>query len=158
MNPSQFKKRLLELLEERENRPLSSQEITSEMDLGSKEKKSLPKWLHRLVTDGVIVRMRHGRYAVGDPADLVTGKISITRAGDGWVPSGTAGKDIFIPSRKLRTSLPGDTVVARRDGRKTSGRGDGKPEGEIVRIVERGREQIVGTLKTTGKFFYVVPL
>jgi len=126
------------------------------MQLRSKEKKTLPRWLQRLVKEGVIVRMRHGRYAVGDPADLVTGTISITRAGDGWVTPRAGGSDLFIPTRRLRTALPRDTVVARRDTRKT--RNDGKATGEIVRVVERGREQIVGTLKTTGKFFYVVPL
>ena len=156
MNPAQFKTRLLEILEERENRPISSPEISSLMQLRSKEKKTLPRWLQRLVAEGVIVRIRHGRYAIGDPADLVTGTISITRAGDGWIGSREGGPDLFVPSRRLRTALPGDTVVARRDTRKT--RDDGKATGEVVRVVERGREQIVGTLKTTGKFFYVVPL
>jgi ribonuclease R len=52
----------------------------------------------------------------------------------------------------LGTSLPGDVVTLRlyRDG--------DEMKGKVIKIVERSARDVVGTLYTTGKFLYVVPL
>jgi len=64
--------------------------------------------------------------------------------GFGFVrPSDGKGEDIFIPAKFTAGAFEGDVVevLARKEGKK------GKPEGRIIRILEKGRKRIVGLYK-----------
>jgi len=63
------------------------------------------------------------------------------------------GDDLFIPARYLRENLHGDRVEARI----TSTKLQGKREGRIVRILERGQSNIVGRFESAGKSGSLIP-
>jgi ribonuclease R len=64
-------------------------------------------------------------------------------------------QDVFIQTNDMNGAMDKDLVLARIHTRK---RQDRRPEGEIVRIVKRGREQIVGTFIALNQHFgFVVP-
>jgi exoribonuclease R len=84
----------------------------------------------------------------------VTGTLSVTRQGDGFVRGEEGGPDVFVPAEGLAGAMDGDTVVARVEGR-PRGR---NPEGSVVRVLERARQTVVGTLHRTKKVSFVVPL
>src|SRR3989442_1477649 len=77
--------------------------------------------------------------------------------------------DVFIAAENTGTAMNGDRVVARinRDGpsrrakdrpsfaKATAGRH--RAEGRVIRILERARDTIVGTLQHSRNFYYVVP-
>ncbi len=159
MKQETLEKRILEILARRNQRPLAAQEIARAMELRGKEHGVLEKVLRQLVVGGRIVSIRHGKYALGAEADLVTGRLAVVRSGNGFVdpPDKKPGESsVFVPAREMGTALPGDTVVVRLDPETTDN--ERGPSGKIIRIVDRGRHEIVGTLRSAGRFLHVVPL
>jgi ribonuclease R len=156
MDIDQVKSEIVEFVHGHQNAPVTSSEIAKALKLRGKAAKKLQKWLHQLVIKGDIVRIRDNRFGIGDQADLVTGKLDVARSGNGFLTE-TGGPDVFLPEECLGTALPGDTVVVRLDTH-PSGAPGARRSGVVIRILERSRKDVVGTLKSTGKFFYVVPI
>ena len=151
----ELRERIVSLLEKKSNRALTEAEIAKALEVKGEGKKSLQRLLRSLVTSGDIVRIRGNRYAVGDSADLIAGDLIVLRSGNGLVdtPEGT----IFVFSRDQGLAFPGDRVLVRLHTEAETEPGRDRT-GKVIRILERSRHDIVGTLKSTGKFFYVVPL
>src|SRR3989344_7453545 len=75
----------------------------------------------------------------------LSGVISVSSRGTGYVPLEGVEQDIEIPPEGLNTALHGDRVEIVL-GRKERGRRTGK----VTRIVERSRTEFVGTLMREG--------
>lgn len=148
---------IIRLLSRSGNSPLSFEDIARQCKLRSKSSKKINKSLNRLVSRGRIARARKGKYILAAPAGLVAGTLEVLRNGNGFLLPAQGGKDVFVAARNMGTALPGDKVVVRLlpDRR---GKGAESLAGEVAEILERRRHDIVGTLGSTGKFFYVVPL
>ncbi len=113
----------------------------------------LHELLQQMTREGEIVPIRKGEaYTLGKQADLVTAPLRLVRNGAGNVTERESGKTVWIESEDLGTALPGDLVTVRLY------RSGGESKGKVIKIVERSPRDIVGTLFTTGKFLYVVPL
>ena len=159
MNNEEQKDRIIELLGKGKKRPLTAAEIAAKLKLPSKSGKRLQKTLNRLVASGNIIRIRNNRYSLGKSADLVAGKLSVIRSGNGFVQPADAGDEVFVKSRDMGTALPNDRVLVRLSSKMSArGRDTGKQNGKIIRIIERSRNDIVGTLRSTGRFLSVVPI
>ncbi len=90
----------------------------------------------------------------------VVGKLSVNKRGFGFVSVEGVDDDIFIPPKSMKTALHGDVVevvLFAHPTRKQKGREDDRAEGEVVRIVERTRTTIVGTLEQSTRFCFVIP-
>src|SRR6266566_7553708 len=149
------------ILARKDYRPLDKIEITRKLGLESSERVALRKMLRELERSGEIARIRKNRYVLPAEADLVTGKLSIHQAGYGFLTTETSGQaDIFIAAENTGTAMHGDRVVARitRDAvpRRPKDR-QGRSEGRVIRILERARDTVVGTLQHSRNFYYVVP-
>ncbi len=128
-------------------------EIAAALGLRGPRAQRLRPELDRLARAGAIVALRPGVYGPGKPADLLTGRLTLVRGGAGYVADGASGESLRVASEDIGTALPGDIVTVRRfHGAAERGRG------KIIRIVERANRDLVGTLVTTGRFLYVVPL
>ncbi len=131
----------------------TTKDISRTLGLRGKQINRLHDVLRQMVRDGEIVQIKQGgAYTLGKQADLVTAPLRMVRNGAGNVNERESGKTIWIESENLGTALPGDIVTVRlyRQG--------GEAKGKVIKIVERSARDIVGTLMTTGKFWYVVPL
>jgi ribonuclease R len=152
--------RILTLVQkESRHRPLDAGEISTSLGLHGKQRAQLHQVLEDMVQQGRIVRIRKGRYAAGQSADLFTGKLTVVRSGNGYVDPIDKSDDVpsvFVSSRDMGTALTGDTVVARLNPQNP---GDEQgASGKIIQVVQRGRHEIVGTLRQAGRFLHVVPL
>src|SRR5260370_8693024 len=166
-NGRKLRRQILALLGGRDYRPLDKIEIGRKLRLKSNERIALRKTLRELERSGEIARIRKNQYVLPGEADLVTGKLSIHQAGYGFLTSETPGQaDIFIAAENTGTAMHGDRVVVRinRDvpPRPAKARArvafrHGRPEGRVIRILERARDTIVGTLQRSRSFYYVVP-
>ena len=150
-----LRSRIVALLEKQKATAPTESEIASTLNVRGGEKKSLQRLLRSMVTSGDIVLIRQNRYAVGDSADLLAGKLTVLRSGNGFVdaPEGS----VFVFSRDQGLAFPGDRVLVRLHSEAETEPGRDRT-GKIIRILERSRHDIVGTLRSTGKFFYVVPM
>jgi ribonuclease R len=153
MNTQQDRESIQKLLAAEPGRTWRPAEICSALHFRGKQIKQLQSLLRRLVLDGAVVELRPGVYGLGQPADLVTGRLRIVRSGAGYVTDAATGNSIWVGRDDLGTALPGDTVTVRLD----RPAGD-EWRGKVIRIVERSPREIVGTLGTAGRFLCVVPL
>jgi ribonuclease R len=85
---------------------------------------------------------------------VAPGALSVTRQGDAFARLDEGGKDVFIPNGRLATAMDGDRVLVRVE-RTPRGR---SPEGTVVRVLERARQTVVGTLHRRRRGSFVVPL
>ena len=153
---SEIRECVMELLSHHMRRAWTATELATELKLEGKTKKTFQKRLQELVVDGSIVNVRGDRYSLGAAADLASGTISIARSGNGYLSSPDLDRDLFIPQSQMGVALPGDRVLARIEA-PTGRHKDDPPAGRIIRVLERRKRDIVGTLKSTGRFNYIIP-
>ena len=152
--------KLLKLLGRKDYTPSSAEELLKPLGLNRKQIEALQETLRRLEQSGVIVQTRAQRYIVSREADLIPGTIQINRQGKGFLQPDEAGaEEIMIPESQTSTAMHGDRVLVRREvmppRRSTSSKDPAS--GSVIRILERRKKQIVGTLQRTKEFLYVIP-
>lgn len=153
-----YRARVLAILQAPPATPLTESQIAGKLDLRGRVRKHFRVLLNALVLQGEIVRIRHDQYSLGEPADLMTGTIDVLRSSDGLVAPLDGSPEIFIPRGNLSTAFPHDRVVVRLDPGQPPPAPGLRRTGKVIRILERSRRAIVGTLKKTQHFYYVVPI
>ena len=153
--------RLAELIGRKDYLPLNVPELLRQLRLPPNRQQELQAVLRKLEQSGQITRTKGNRYIKSQEADLIPGQIQINRQGKGFLRSEEAGaKEIMIPQEATGTALHGDRVLVRRDVRPRGlrpDRGVAQETGSVIRILERKRSQIVGTLQRGRQFLYVIP-
>jgi len=144
---------ILDLLSRRAGRPLSLRDIQTALDLDAKERKAVSRLLKNLVREGTIVELKGDRYALPGKVNLVTGTLTVHRDGYGFVTVPDRDHDVFVPARYVRPAMPGDRVVVRVE----RGARSGRPEGRVIRVVERARVTLVGRYEQSRGVGYLVP-
>lgn len=156
-----MERRILELFHRRNFTPSNISELLSQLGLARTQKVQLERSLARLERAGQIARIKQGdRYALPLEADLVPGRIRMNRQGVGTLqPDDPKIPVIRIPHDATATAMHGDHVLVRKDvvPRKASRGFSGEPTGRIVRVLERARTEVVGTLQRGRELLYVIP-
>jgi ribonuclease R len=144
---------IIDHLRTRAGRPLKAKELANELGVATADYAEFKDLLQRLEDEGQLYRVQRQRYAAPDRINLVVGRLQTTRAGAGFVLPETGGADLYIPQDGLATALDGDRVVARVERQRRGQR----REGQVVRVLERSRQTIVGTYHPGRNFGFVVP-
>lgn len=156
-----LKQQILGLMRAPKYRPLDKVEMGKALGRRSGVRMNLNQTLRELEQAGEIARIRKNRYVLPSEADLVTGLLSVHQAGYAFLSLEKPGEqDLFIAAQNTGTAMHGDRVVARitRDENYGSAKGgSARPEGRIIRILQRAHDTIVGTLQQSRNFYYVVP-
>src|SRR5207248_7520566 len=130
---------------------------------GGEERRLLDERLQKLVDRGELVLMGRDRYGLPKAAakhNLVAGELSVHRDGYGFVrPRDPAVKDriegdIYISPRAMNAAMHGDNVLVELG----PGRGDGRAEGSIVKVVGRAHPTVVGIFHYGDRYNYVQPI
>ncbi len=135
-------------------RPVRPRELAKEMKIPEKDYRKFRRMLKDLVSDGELVKIRGGRIGPPGKMNLKVGKIQITSKGFGFLMPDDGKEEIYIRANDTKTALNGDKVVVRVKPYKTPGK---KPEGEVVKVLERARNTIVGTYHSSKYFEYIEP-
>jgi ribonuclease R len=117
------------------------------------ERDRLEGLLDTLLESGEIVKLPGRLYAIAGAAGALRGKLSVHRDGYGFVAPEDGSGDLFVPARYLRDCMNGDTVEALV----VAVRRDGKKEGRVTALIERGVTSVVGRFEAMGKGGRVVP-
>ncbi len=155
-----MEEQILELLARKEYAPMNVPELLRALNLPPNRQQDLQEVLRALEQEGRIVRTKGNRYIEPREADLIPGKIRINRGGKGFLqPDDATIKEIAIPENATGTSFHEDRVLVRRDVRPLGlrNRDGGENTGTVIRILERKRKQLVGTLQRGKQFLYVIP-
>lgn len=155
-----MEEQILNLLGQKDYFPANVPELLRLLRLPSNRQQELQGVLRGLEQSGRIARTKGNRYITSREADLIPGRIQINRQGKGFLQPDDAGlKEIMIPENATSTALHGDRVLVRRDVKSKGLRPDRieQATGTVIRILERKRTQIVGTLQRGRQFLYVIP-
>jgi ribonuclease R len=154
-----MKDQIVRLLAQKDYVPANVPELLRLLHLSPKRQQDLQAVLRELEQSGAVARIKGNRYVSPREADLIPGRIRMNRAGKGFLqPDDSELKEIAISESATGTALHEDRVLVRRDMRKNSrSGGDAQETGTVVRILERKRTQMVGTLQRGKQFLYVVP-
>lgn len=161
---------ILKLLSGTHYTPLQKEEIQKKLKLKGSSKSSFEKTFKGLEKTGQIVRLKKDRFCFPKDADLVTGIINFRSNGSAYLKTGNNPNITFplhIEPNDTNVAFHGDRVVARlinnprpkfrRGGRRPRKSDDDKQYGRVIRILERSRATITGTLLKSGNFYFVVP-
>jgi ribonuclease R len=151
----QLMDRLLTFMRDEAYKPLTVQELEEAFGItDASEFKELVKALVAMEEQGLVVRTRSNRYGVPEKMNLIRGKVTGHAKGFAFVvPEDPTLDDIFIPPSELKNAMHGDIVLVRVNSQ-TSG---ARKEGTIVRILERGVTEVVGTYTESKHFGFVIP-
>ena len=141
---------LLTAIRKRGRKGLTTQQLVNQLaaerKLGRSEARRLLRpALKELQRDGRVVLGRGKRYFVAESSDLVTGMVR--RVAGGYMEVAATdgdGPPVRIPPRGMRGAIEGDTVVVRLETTRVRARTEGVREGVVVRVLERGRREVVG--------------
>ncbi|WP_102273868.1 ribonuclease R [Cytobacillus massiliigabonensis] len=147
--------KLLYYMKDEAYKPLTVQELESAFGIeDSSDFKDFVKALVMMEEKGLVVRTRSNRYGLPEKMNLIRGKLTGHAKGFAFViPDEPGMDDIFIPPNETNNAMHGDIVLARVSS-ETSGQ---RREGTIVRVLERGITQIVGTYTESKNFGFVLP-
>lgn len=151
---------LLALVARKDYIPANIPELLRLLHLMPQRQQELQRALRELEQSGKVARIKGNRYIQPREADLIPGRIRMNRQGKGFLqPDDASLKEIAIPENATSTALHEDRVMVRRDVRPKGLRPNAAAQetGTVVRILERRRQQIVGTLQRGKQFLYVVP-
>jgi len=124
-------------------------------------KELIRRKLEILLKNKSLVEEKRGKYKLNPEKHpsffpsktYVSGTVDMKQTGKAYIICDEPGPDIFIAPYNTNRALNGDKVrVLLLPGRQGK-----KPEGQVVEIVKRAKEQFVGTLQVTRYYSFLVP-
>jgi ribonuclease R len=135
-------------------RPLLMREILQILSPAPQDKKFVKDTIIRMGQAGDLILLKEGRYGLPERMNLVTGRLQINPGGFGFViPEAKSIEDVFIPGREIKDAIHGDRVIVRLE----HGLKGRRPEGRVIRILERKAKYIVGAFTRGRGAAYVIP-
>ena len=130
-------------------------ELSKHLGVTEAEHRTFRNQIKEMAGRGLLVKIRGGRYGLPDEMNLVTGKLVGHPNGFGFVipDKQHCTNDIFIHRKSINEAMHGDQVLVRIESEKEHGR----PEGSIIRILNRNTEKLVGVYETFGRDGWVIP-
>ena len=139
-HPIPSRNKLLEYLETA-GQPVKADNILSDLGLkGQRMRGLLVDRLYRMVRAGQVIENRRGEFCLTAKLDLLTGVVRGHRDGFGFVLRDDGGDDVYLSAREMRAVFDGDRVAIKIIGKDRRG----KPEGDLVEVLERGVREVAG--------------
>ncbi|WP_085991404.1 ribonuclease R [Oceanobacillus senegalensis] len=150
-----MKDRILTFFHESGTKPLAVDEI--EHELGIQEAvdfKELVIALNELEEAGELVRTRKNRFGLPEKMNLIRGKVQMHQKGFAFlIPDEEGQGDVYIHASDLASAMNNDKVLVRIE---KYGNDGNRPEGQVIRILERAVHQVVGTFEDNKSFGFVI--
>lgn len=156
-----LQEKIMDYMQNKAKKPMSQEALIEALTIQEKEINQLSIVLEDLERQNLLIQNRSGLFGLPKHMNLIIGKMSITAKGFGFVIPDNGleeGKakvdDIFIPSGMLNSAMNNDKVLVRITTEKSA---FSKREGEVIRILERANNKVVGTFESSRNFGFVVP-
>ena len=138
------REQILDSIRRKVSHPASTRELMQILKVPREQRVAFRRILKSLAADGELVEVRGHRYGVADKMDLVVGRFQAFPNGAGVVVPERAREPrppgILVSSTHLGEAMHGDRVVVRIERY----RDEMRPEGRIIRILERANQRVVG--------------
>lgn len=150
-----IKEKIVEFMRTSAYNPMLEEELAEALEIDRKQRVVFSNLLQEMVAEGLVIQTRKKRFGVPERMGLIVGKLQGHAKGFGFIISDlTDVEDVFVPSNMMNGAMNQDRVVARINQVNSSTR---RAEGEVIRILERANNEIVGTYEDSRNFGFVVP-
>ncbi|GAB4072864.1 ribonuclease R [Barrientosiimonas marina] len=151
-----MQERLRDYFNNHNDKPLAVHELEEALNLQSSvDFKELVKALNSLEEAGELVRTRKNRFGLPEKMNLIRGRLQMHAKGFAFlIPDDDAHSDIYIHHSDLASAMNNDLVMVRIE--KWNRDAGNRPEGTVIRILERATHQIVGTFEDNQSFGFVI--
>lgn len=117
--------------------------------------------LSELLKDEILDELRPGKYKLNPRwareqhkhTNTITGIVDMKNTGKAYVVPEDDSDDIFVAPNNTYHALHGDEVKVQLFPK----RKDRKPEGQIIEIIKRAKQQYVGIVEISRKFAFLIP-
>ena len=139
--------------------PMKEKELAVFLQVMPEDRPVLSSILKELLEEKKIEISKRGKYTLYDPKlheeeDLITGTFISNHKGFGFVEVEGRDDDLYISKENVNGAFHLDIVEARIISAPSDKR---RVEAKIVRVVERGTDQIVGVFQKSPGFGFVIP-
>ena len=150
------REKIIQFMEEKDYSPMTKKTLANKFNIGKPGLKAFYDILESLEKEGRIIKINEDKYNLIDNDYLIVGRLEGHERGFGFVvpEDKERGADIFIPRDYMNGAMHGDTVIANIISEATESR---REEGEILRILERRDNKIVGIFDDNKSFGFVIP-
>ena len=147
---------IVDRIRERVGHPATIRELMRVLTIPRDDRHRFRRRIVQLVEAGELIRIRGNRYGLADRMQLVVGTLQVNPRGFGFVVPEHAAEggrqDIYVAGVNLHQAMHGDRVAIRLEPAR------GRPEGRIVRVLERANPDLVGRYDVDGTGVgFVVP-
>ena len=147
-------RKIFKVLNEDATKGFTYKQIADRYGINNSEgKNQIIKKMGELAATNKIVQVEKGKYKINEERKYHIGTMDLTSNGNGYFICEDFEDDIFVPSVNLNKALQNDLVrVYVYNKRKSE-----KLEADVVEIIERAKQEFVGTLQMSKNFGFVVP-
>lgn len=140
---------LLDYMRREAYRPLAYKDLQRNLGISADDEHKFAKLIGRLEKEGEILKTRKDKYGIPELMNLYRGTIRLSQRGHGiLIADDNAIADIFVYGKNIKGAMHGDKVIVRLYKKADNGE---RPEGEVVKIIQRNTLQLVGRFER-GKF------
>ncbi len=137
----------------RVGRPVFLRELYHFLYIPTADRKEFRTLVKRLTKEGKLVHIKGKRYGLPEQMQLLTGKLKMHPDGYGIVePEEPKKPVVHVAPSRLKGAMDGDRVVVRVETPYRK-----RPEGTVIRILERARKYIVGFFYRGRRVSTVIP-
>ena len=147
--------RILVLMKKKISRPMKISELSKQFGITDAEHREFRNRIKDMAAQGSLVKIRGGRYGLPDEMNLITGTLHGHPNGFGFVipDKHHDTNDVFVHRKSMNEAMHQDHVVVRVESEKEPGR----PEGRVIKILQRNTPNLVGIYETFGRDGWVIP-
>ncbi len=150
------KNTVLEYMRQDSYHPLSYTDLMEVFEIQAEEEGKFSRVLGTLEKQGDIIKTRKKKYGLPDQMNLAKGVINLSQRGYGFIILDQPdAPDIFVYGRNLNGAMHHDKVLVRVYQR--SNEDSRRPEGEVVRVINRANKELVGTYERGKHSLQVIP-
>ncbi len=143
---------ILDVLKHNASRALNYRQLSAMVEVNDEPGRlAIIEVLEALKEKGLITEKEQGKFQYKVVEQHISGRIDFTSSGAAYVITSEKDADIYIEKGRTKDALNGDTVkilVNSFPGR--------RKEGVVVQVIERKRNDFVGTAQVTPKNIFVV--
>lgn len=152
---NEIKSKISSFMREDAYKPMPYEELKEAMQIKGNDVENFDTALKELEAIGDIIETKKGKFGITEKMNLVPGRIQGNKKGFAFlIPNNKGIKDMFLPAENLAGAMNNDRVIVRLTVGELNTR---KSEGEVIRILERANEKIVGLFEASKNFAFVIP-
>lgn len=153
-NKEALKKSIVAIYSANPNQPKNYKQIANQLLIkDSNEKKLINLVLQEMAEDGELNEVARGKFKLKSTSGHITGRVELTNAGYAYVHADDFHDDIFVSQKNLNRALNGDLVRVYLYAKRKKYH----YEGEVVEVIERSVNTIVGIIEMSGRVAFLIP-